>query len=95
MKKVFLQTVTVMLIVMGSLNLFAQTRIITGTVKDSKGDAIIGASILVQGTTVGTYSDVNGGFSLAVTADAKTLVFRYLGMKTQEIALDRWTANRY
>lgn len=57
---------------MGSMDLFAQTRIITGTVKDSNGDAIIGASILVQGTTVGTYSDVNGGFSLAVAADAKT-----------------------
>ncbi|TSA49860.1 MAG: hypothetical protein D4R43_03205 [Sphingobacteriales bacterium] len=87
MKKVILHIIPVLLIVMGSMDLFAQTRIITGTVKDSNGDAIIGASILVQGTTVGTYSDVNGGFSLAVAADAKKLVIRYLGMKTQEIAL--------
>lgn len=87
MKKVILHIIPVLLIVMGSMDLFAQTRIITGTVKDSNGDAIIGASILVQGTTIGTYSDVNGGFSLAVAADAKKLVVRYLGMKTQEIAL--------
>ena len=87
MKKVILHIIPVLLIVMGSMDLFAQTRIITGTVKDSNGDAIIGASILVQGTTVGTYSDVNGSFSLAVSADAKELVVRYLGLKTQEIAL--------
>ncbi|MEI7802413.1 MAG: SusC/RagA family TonB-linked outer membrane protein, partial [Bacteroidota bacterium] len=87
MKKVFLHIISVLLIVMGSMDLFAQTRIITGTAKDSNGDAIIGASILVKGTTVGTYTDVNGGFSLAVTPDAKILVVRYLGMKTQEIAL--------
>lgn len=87
MKKVFLHIIPVLLIVMGSMDLFAQTRIITGTVKDSNGDAIIGASILVKGSTVGTYSDANGGYSLAITSDAKILIFRYLGMKTQEITL--------
>ena len=87
MKKVLLHFVPVLLIVMGSLNLFAQTRIITGTVKDSQGEAIIGASIIVKGTTIGTYSDGDGNFSLAVTPDAKVLLIRYLGMKSQEITL--------
>lgn len=87
MKKVFLHIIPVLLIVMGSMDLFAQTRIITGTVKDSKNEPIIGASVLVKGTTAGTYSDLNGSFTLAVTPDAKTLIIRYLGMKTREVEL--------
>ncbi len=87
MKKVILHIFLVLLMVIGSMDLFAQTRILTGTAKDSNGDAIIGASILVKGTTIGTYSDLNGGYSFAITSNAKTIVVRYLGMKTMEIAL--------
>ncbi|MBS1659056.1 MAG: SusC/RagA family TonB-linked outer membrane protein [Bacteroidetes bacterium] len=65
----------------------AQNRAITGTVKDPNGDAIIGASVIVKGTTTGTYSDENGNYTLSVPSNATTLIFKYLGFKTQEVAL--------
>lgn len=64
---------------------FAQNRVITGTVKDNNGEAIIGASILVKGTTTGTYTDVDGNYSLAVPSNATALVVKYLGYKTKEV----------
>ena len=46
----------------------AQTRTVTGSVKDNKGEAIIGASIVAKGTTLGTYSDESGNYSIAIPA---------------------------
>lgn len=54
---------------------------VTGTLKDSKGEPIVGASIQEEGTTRGTISDANGNFSLRVDRNAK-LVITYLGYKT-------------
>ena len=62
-----------------------QTREITGTVTDSKGQPIPGASIVVKGTTTGQNSDINGKFRLTVPADARTLVISFVGTKPQEI----------
>ena len=62
-----------------------QTRTITGTIIDSDGEALIGVSIFIQGTAVGTITDVGGKYTLSdVPADA-TLVFSYVGMQSQEI----------
>lgn len=88
MKHTFLHLTMIFVLVCGiQISSFAQTRILTGTVKDAKGEAIMGASLLVKGTTTGTYTDVDGKFSLAVPADATTLVVKYLGMKTKEVAI--------
>lgn len=66
----------------------AQTRQITGTVTSSDdGIGIPGVSIIVKGTTVGTTTDVNGKYKLAVNADAVVLVFSSVGMKSQEIPI--------
>lgn len=62
-------------------------RTITGKVSDQKGDALIGASILVTGTTVGTVSDVDGSFSLALPANATTLSVSYTGFASQVIEI--------
>jgi len=63
---------------------FSQTRI-TGSVVDENGEPVIGASILVKGTTMGTVTDIDGNFTLTVPPDGKTLVVSYVGMKTQEV----------
>jgi TonB-linked SusC/RagA family outer membrane protein len=63
---------------------FAQTRV-TGKVVDENGEPVIGASILVKGTTIGTVTDIDGNFTLTVPAEGKTLVISYVGMKTQEV----------
>ncbi|MDR1203179.1 MAG: TonB-dependent receptor [Tannerellaceae bacterium] len=66
----------------------AQTRQVTGTVISADdGDPIIGASVIVKGTTIGTITDTDGSFSLSVPNAAKTLVISYVGMVAQEVAV--------
>ncbi|MFA5329613.1 MAG: TonB-dependent receptor [Prolixibacteraceae bacterium] len=68
--------------------LFAQTRDITGKVTSSEdGGGIPGSSISVKGTSLGTISDINGNYSLKVPADARSLVFSFVGMASQEIEI--------
>ncbi len=67
--------------------LLAQQKI-TGTVKDDQGEALIGASIQVKGTTTGTQTDANGNYSIAVTGKEVVLVFSYIGFVRQEIVVD-------
>lgn len=64
----------------------AQTHKLTGTVYDQNGEAVIGASVMVKGTTIGTATDIEGNFTLNVPSSG-TLVVSYVGYKTQEIAL--------
>jgi TonB-linked SusC/RagA family outer membrane protein len=64
---------------------------ITGKVTDSSGAILPGVSIVVKGTTIGTVTDVDGQFRLMVPNDAKTVVFSFIGMVTQEIAIDSKT----
>lgn len=59
---------------------------ISGKVIDEKGAAIIGANILVKGTTNGTITDYDGNYSLSVPP-ASTLVFSYTGYTSQEVAV--------
>ncbi|MGB7394278.1 MAG: SusC/RagA family TonB-linked outer membrane protein, partial [Pricia sp.] len=65
--------------------LSAQT--ITGTISDSQGP-LPGASVVVEGTTLGTTSDFDGKYSIEAPADATTLIFSYVGYATQEIPID-------
>lgn len=58
-----------------------------GTVTDEKGEAIIGANILEQGTTNGVITDLDGNFTLNVPANA-TIVVSYIGYVPQTIALN-------
>jgi len=61
----------------------AQT--VTGKIIDETGLEIIGANILVKGTTIGTVSDLDGSYSLDLPNGATTLVFSYVGFEAQEI----------
>ncbi|OFX64235.1 MAG: SusC/RagA family TonB-linked outer membrane protein [Bacteroidetes bacterium GWC2_40_13] len=66
----------------------AQQKTITGTVTSSEdGMSLPGVSVAVKGTTVGTITNINGQYSLGVSADAQTLVYSFVGMKTQEVAI--------
>ena len=63
----------------------AQTRTVTGTVISAEdGEPVIGASVIVKGTTTGTVTDFDGAFNLEVPSSAKTLVFSYVGMVAKE-----------
>ncbi|MDR1681046.1 MAG: TonB-dependent receptor [Prevotellaceae bacterium] len=61
----------------------AQTRAITGTVTDAKGETVVGASIVVKGTAVTTLTDADGRFAIQAAPDA-TVVISLLGYITQE-----------
>ncbi|RAJ02582.1 iron complex outermembrane receptor protein [Chitinophaga skermanii] len=64
---------------------------VTGTVKDAKGDVLIGVSVQEKGTTNGAVTDVKGHFSLSVAPNA-TLILTYVGYAKQEVAVgDRST----
>jgi len=67
----------------------AQTQKITGVViSDEDGQPVVGASILVKGTSVGTITNLNGQFTIAnVPNSAKLFVVSYIGMQTQEVAI--------
>ena len=60
-----------------------QRKKVTGQVKESSGEVIVGCNVSVKGTTIGTITDINGKYSMDVPANA-TLVFSFLGYKTQE-----------
>lgn len=66
-------------------------KVITGKVTDSYGSPLPGVTIVVKGTTNGTISSSDGDYSLNVAEGAETLVFSFIGMKAQEIAIGNQT----
>lgn len=64
--------------------IYAQTKQLSGSVFDEHGESVIGASILIKGTSMGTVTGIDGDFSLNVPEDG-VLVISYIGYKTQEI----------
>jgi TonB-linked SusC/RagA family outer membrane protein len=84
MKKVLLQTLLMFLL--GSA--WAQTRTVIGTVTGKSAETVVGATVLVKGTSTATSTDVNGKYKINIpTIGAVTLVFRSLGYKLQEVAV--------
>ena len=64
-----------------------QQKRITGKVVDQSGSPIPGASVVVKGTTIGITTDNDGNYSLPIAPDAKSIVFSFVGMRSQEVAL--------
>lgn len=62
-------------------------RTITGKVADSQGQPLIGVTVLVKGTTIGTTTDLNGNFSIQVPNDQSALQLSYVGYTGQEIVV--------
>lgn len=60
---------------------------ITGTVTDQNGEPLIGANVLVKGTTNGTQTDFDGNYTIEANGNA-TLVFSYVGFSSQEVAVN-------
>ena len=71
---------------------FAQNKTITGLVVDGNGESIIGASVLVKGTTNGIITDIDGKFTLNDVPEAGVIQISYIGYKTQEISAKNKTS---
>ena len=75
---------TLVCLLLASASAFAQTKTVTGTVTDAANEPLIGASVLVQGTSTGTITDMDGKYSISVTPE-DVLAFSYVGMTSQTI----------
>ncbi len=78
-----------------SLGIFAQNITVSGVVMDANNEPVIGGSVLVKGTeTHGTVTDIDGNYRLPNVPPNATLVFTYVGMQQQEVAVNgRTTIN--
>ncbi|MGC9343461.1 MAG: SusC/RagA family TonB-linked outer membrane protein, partial [Bacteroidales bacterium] len=97
MKKVLTKLKVLLLVSCGfllSFNMFGQ-RTVTGTVTDAgTGEGLIGATVLVKGTTRGTVTDLQGNYSIEVSSSEDVLVFSYISYETiEEVVGDRTTIN--
>lgn len=67
---------------------FAQTKNVTGIVRDSvKNETLIGVSVMVKGTTIGAVTDVDGRYTIKAPSNA-TLIFRYIGYNAKSVEVD-------
>ncbi|MBQ5777123.1 MAG: carboxypeptidase-like regulatory domain-containing protein, partial [Bacteroidaceae bacterium] len=71
---------------MGCFGAYAQGQRVTGTVTDETGTPVIGAAVVVEGTSRGTTTDITGNYEILASADGN-LVFTYLGYKAQTVAV--------
>ena len=62
--------------------------VVKGTVIDNTKEPLIGVSVSVDGTTIGTSTDFDGNYELQIPDGKKTLVFSYIGYATQKIAVN-------
>src|SRR5690606_6532995 len=78
-----------LLVVWMAVPLYGQvgSNTITGKVTDDTGVPIPGATVVIKGSAVGTVTDIEGNYSLTLSANAETLVFSFVGMATQEVAI--------
>ena len=85
MKRTLMLLMAFLVIGIGLVN--AQISKVTGHVtSDEDGLPVVGASVLVEGTTVGTVTDIDGNFTLTnVPSSAKTLVISFIGFQTQKV----------
>lgn len=74
-----------------SLFLFGQNISVNGIVSDTEGEPLIGVTVQVQGTSIGTVTDLDGRFALQNVARNAILEISYVGMKTEVIPVDSRT----
>lgn len=66
---------------------FAQNKTVSGIVVDKAGEAVIGASVLVKGTSNGTITDFDGKFTLSNVPEKGIITITYIGYEGQDISI--------
>lgn len=87
-----LRWLSIFLIILVGQSAFAQSKQVTGIVKDANGETVIGASVLEKGTTNGVITDIDGNFVLTVSKNDAVLQISYVGYETQEVSVNGKTS---
>jgi TonB-linked SusC/RagA family outer membrane protein len=82
MKSKYIKTLFLGMAMLCALPIFAQNRVVKGTVVDENGEPIIGASVQVKGTRTGTVTDLDGNYKLEIPKDSK-ITISYIGYESQ------------
>ncbi len=77
----------VIVLFLSSILTFAQQTVITGKVTDGSGESLPGVTVVLKGTTMGAVTDIDGVFRLQNVKPENVLLFSFVGMVTQEIAV--------
>ena len=93
MKSTFTKSLWILVFIIQSIFLFAQSDTVTGTLTDESGVTLIGATILEKGTGNGTATDIDGIYTIKLSVPNAVLVFSYTGYKTKEIVANNSTIN--
>lgn len=90
-----MMTLLLLCLLLGTFPAIAQqaggSRTITGQVTDETKETLIGASVMVKGTTIGTVTDFDGNYSLEIPAGTNELVFSYVGYNPKTITIPQNT----
>ena len=81
-------TLVTLLITLFSFGAFAQSGTITGSVTDSSGEPLIGASILLKGTTQGTITDIDGNFTMPGITFPVEVTVSFIGLKDRDLTIN-------
>ena len=73
-------------------SLLSQTLTIKGKVTDVNNEELIGVTVNIKGTTLGTVTDENGTYSISGISNSNVLVFSYVGFITQEVLIGTQTS---
>ncbi len=87
MKQTLLLVIATAIALTSTLAQVSGTRTLTGAVVDTGGEPVIGATVLVKGSTIGTATDFDGNYELTVPQAATTIVFSFVGFATVEIQI--------
>src|SRR5260221_12780326 len=87
MKQRYLILKLMLILGLASTAALAQQRIVSGTIKDSKGSSLPGVNVIVKGTSAGTVTDANGKYSLSLPENATTLVYSFIGYASKEVEI--------
>ncbi|WP_321345278.1 TonB-dependent receptor [uncultured Draconibacterium sp.] len=83
-----LKSIVTLVLMLTFNSVFAQeTKTVNGTVKDESGITLPGVTVVVEGTTTGTVTDMDGNFRFDIPSNAQSLQFSFVGLKTQTVSL--------
>src|SRR5258706_7025935 len=92
MKQRYLILKLMLILGLASTAALAQQRIVSGTIKDSRGSSLPGVNVIVKGTSAGTVTDASGKYTLTVPENANTLVFSFIGYSSKEVEIGTQTS---